>query len=85
MPVSIQAHLAMTPDSTSLESLAILADRAFVLENDVKESTVGVAEIRLNEWTDVCRPASVWARTTSRNVVITLLLQGDYLHHHHDY
>ena len=46
---SFHSHLATTPDNTSLESLDILADRALASENDVKESSVGVAEIRLNE------------------------------------
>ena len=45
MPASIRAHLATTPDSTSLESLAVLADRAIASENDVKENSVGVAEV----------------------------------------
>ena len=49
MPASIRAHLATTPDSSSLESLAILADRAVALELDVKDSSVGVAEVRVNE------------------------------------
>ena len=45
MPASIRAHLATTPASTSLESLAILVDRALALETDVKKSSVGVAEV----------------------------------------
>ena len=49
MPASIRAHLAATPDSTSLESLAVLADRAIASENDVKENSVGVAEVRVND------------------------------------
>ena len=49
MPASIRAHLATTPDSTSLESLAVLADRAIASENDVKENSVGVAEVRVND------------------------------------
>ena len=49
MPASIQSHLAPTPDSTSLESLAILADRVLASENDAKDSSVGVADIRLND------------------------------------
>ena len=36
MPASIRSHLATTPDSTSLESLAILADRALASENNAK-------------------------------------------------
>ena len=34
MPVSIRAHLATQPDSVSLKSLAVLADRAVASEND---------------------------------------------------
>ena len=49
MPASIRAHLATTPDSTSLESLAVLADRVIASENDVKENSVGVAEVRVND------------------------------------
>ena len=49
MPASIRAYLATTPDSTSLESLAVLADRAIASENDVKENSVGVAEVRVND------------------------------------
>ena len=49
MPASIRAYLATTPDSTSLESLAILADRAVASELDVKDSSMGVAEVRVND------------------------------------
>ena len=49
MPASIRAHLATTLGSTSLESLAVLADRAIASENDVKENSVGVAEVRVND------------------------------------
>ena len=49
MPASIRAHLAITPDSTSLESLAVLADRAIASENDAKDNGVGVAEVRVND------------------------------------
>ena len=49
MPASIRAHLATTPDSTSLESLAVLADRAIASENEVKDNSVGVAEVRVND------------------------------------
>ena len=49
MPASIRAHLATTPDSTSLESLAVLADSAKASENDVKDNSVGVAEVRVND------------------------------------
>ena len=51
IPASIRAHLATTPDSrpTSLESLAILADRAVASELDVKDSSVGVTEARVND------------------------------------
>ena len=48
-PASIWAHLATTPDSTSLESLAILANRALASENDVKYSSMGVTQIQLND------------------------------------
>ena len=47
MPASIRAHLATQPDSASLESLAVLADRALAAEQDVEESKPGVAEIKL--------------------------------------
>ena len=49
MPVSIRAHLATTPDSTSLESFAVLADRAIASENGAKDKSVGVAEVRVND------------------------------------
>ena len=49
MPTSIRAHLATQPDSASLESLAMLADRALASENDVDESKPGVAEIQVSE------------------------------------
>ena len=49
MPASIRAHLATQPDSASLESLAILADRALAAEQDVEESKPGVAEIKVEE------------------------------------
>ena len=50
MPASIRAHLATTPDSTSLESLAVLADGALAtLETDGKENSLGVAEVRVND------------------------------------
>ena len=49
MPASIRAHLATQPDSASLESLAILADRALAAEQDVEESKPGVAEIKVDE------------------------------------
>ena len=49
MPVSIRAHLAIQPDSASLEDLAILADRALASENDAEESQPGVAEIQVSE------------------------------------
>ena len=38
-------------DSTSLESLSILADRALASKNDAKEAHGGVAEIQVNEST----------------------------------
>ena len=49
MPASIRAHLATTPDSTSLKSLAVSADRAIASENDAKDNSVGVAEVRVND------------------------------------
>ena len=49
MPASIRAHLATTPDSTSLESLAVLAERAIASENDAKDNSVGVAEVWVND------------------------------------
>ena len=49
MPASIRAHLATTPDSTSLESLAVLADRSIASENDAKDNGVGVAEVKVND------------------------------------
>ena len=48
MPLSIRAHLAIQPDSASLESLAVLADRALASEKDVELSKHGVAEIQVN-------------------------------------
>ena len=49
MPASIRAHLATQPDSASLESLAMLADRALASEKDVEEIKPGVAEIKVSE------------------------------------
>ena len=49
MPASIRAHLATQPDSATLESLAVLADRALAAEEDVEESKPGVAEIKVDE------------------------------------
>ena len=51
MPASIRAHLATQPDSATLESLAVLADRALAAEEDVEESKSGVAEIKVEETT----------------------------------
>ena len=51
MPASIHAHLATQPDSATLESLAMLADRALASEADVEESKPGVAEIKVDETT----------------------------------
>ena len=51
MPTSIRAHLATQPDSATLESLAMLADRAFASEMDVEESKPGVAEIKVDKTT----------------------------------
>ena len=49
MPASVRAHLATQPDSASLESLAMLADRAVAAEKDVDEAKPGVAEIQVSE------------------------------------
>ena len=51
MPASISAHLVIQPDSATLESLAVLADRALAAEEDVEESKPGVAEIKVEETT----------------------------------
>ena len=51
MPASIRAHLATQPGSATLESLAVLADRALAAEEDVEESKPGVAEIKVEETT----------------------------------
>ena len=51
MPASIRTHLATQPDSATLESLAVLADRALAAEEDVEESKPGVAEIKVEEST----------------------------------
>ena len=51
MPASIRAHLATQPDSATLESLAVLADRALASEADVEEGKPGVAEIKVDETT----------------------------------
>ena len=45
MPTSIRGLLVTQPDSTSLESLANLADRALASENNGKDTNVGVSEI----------------------------------------
>ena len=49
MPATIRAHLATQPDNASLESLAVLADRALAAEQDVEESKPGVTEIKVDE------------------------------------
>ena len=49
MPPSVRAHSATQPDSASLESLAMLADRAVAAEKDVDEAKPGVAEIHMRE------------------------------------
>ena len=51
MPASIRAHLATQPDSATLESLAMLADRALASEADIEESKPRVAEIKVEETT----------------------------------
>ena len=49
MPSSVCAHLATKPDSASLESLTMLADRAVAAEKDVGEAKPGVTEIQVSE------------------------------------
>ena len=49
MPASKGTHLMTQPDSATLESLAVLADRALAAEEDVEESKPGVAEIKIEE------------------------------------
>ena len=49
MVPSVRAHLATQPDSTSLENLAMLADRAVAEEKEVDEAKPGVAEINASE------------------------------------
>ena len=49
MPPSVRAHLVIQPDSASLVSLAMLADRAVAAEKDVDEAKLGVAEINVSE------------------------------------
>ena len=49
MPTSIRAHLATQPDSASLESLAVSADRALASEMDVEKVKQGVAGIQVSE------------------------------------
>ena len=51
MPASIRTHLVTQPDSATLKSLAVLADRALAAEEDVEESKLGVAEIKIEETT----------------------------------
>ena len=51
MPASIRAHLATQPDSDTLESWTVLADRALASEADTEESKPGVAEIKVDETT----------------------------------
>ena len=73
MPASIRAHLATQPDSATLESLAVLADRALATEEDVEDSKPGVAEIKVEETTklvglleDLCNQFGIIRnRTTS--------------------
>ena len=49
MPTSIRVHLATQPYSASLESLAVLEDRALASEMDVEEVKQGVAGIQVSE------------------------------------
>ena len=51
MPASIRAHLATQPDNATLESLAVLADRALAAGKDVEKSKPWVAEIKVEETT----------------------------------
>ena len=51
MPASIRIHLVTQPNSATLESLAVLVDRALAAEEDVEESKPGVAEIKVEETT----------------------------------
>ena len=46
MPVSIRAHLVIQPDSATLESLAVLADRALAAKEDVEESKPGSQRLK---------------------------------------
>ena len=49
MSPSVCAHLATQPDSASLESLTMLANRAVAAEKDVGEAKPGVTEIQVSE------------------------------------
>ena len=49
MPPSARGHLATQPDSASLESSAMLSDRAVASEKDVDEAQTEVAEINVSE------------------------------------
>ena len=49
MPPSVRAHLATQPDSASLESLAMLVDRAVTAKKDINEAKPGVAEIHVSQ------------------------------------
>ena len=60
MPASIRAHLATQPDSATLESLAVLANRALAAEEDVEESKPGVAEIKVEETTKLIGLLEDW-------------------------
>ena len=51
MLASIRAHLETQPESATLESLAVVADRALASEADVEESKPEVAEIKVDETT----------------------------------
>ena len=55
MAASIRSHLAMTPDSTSLESLVILAERALASENDAKDSGLGVCRDSIEQQREINR------------------------------
>ena len=49
MVPSVRAHLATQPDSTSLENLAMFADRAVADEKEVDGAKPGVSEINASE------------------------------------
>ena len=62
MPTSIRAHLATQPDSTLLESLATLADRALASESDGKETNVYYRERSLEGFKNNQTYRRLWKR-----------------------